>query len=280
MTTQPAKGTLPTQVFEFSGQTELTTWTLTDRIDQETWTPYEQFLTHEPVLCFQRIRDLADAFPTYQHTPDTGRPPIPERTHLIAMLVRQFLDATFRELKAWLSLLADFFNLDHIPGVSTLSEKNRSKRFTRLLERFNAFLLDQLPSREVVLSTDATGYGNEKLPWSRASYTLRATQGWIKPTARLNCPRFLSSPRSSPPARSTNPRSSTTSGPTSPPTSHPNEASPTPRTAEQAAWKPPGTTAPRPCTACAKTLALPGLARAPTPSLSGGPDGSPTALHA
>lgn len=191
MNTQPAKGTLPTQVFEFSGQTELTTWTLTDRITKDNWTPYEDFLTHEPVLCFQRIRHLADAFPTHQRIPDTGRRPIDERTHLIAMLVRQFLDATFRELKAWLELLADFFDIEHVPGASTLSEKNRSQRFTRLLKRLHAFLLDQLPAREAVLSTDATGYGNEKLPWSRASYTLRATQGWIKAHCAVELPSLL-----------------------------------------------------------------------------------------
>lgn len=191
MNTQPAKGTLPAQVFAFSGQTELTTWTLTDRIHQDNWTPYEDFLTHEPVLCFQRIRSLADAFPTHQRIPETGRRPVDERTHIIAMLVRQFLDAPFRELKAWLTLLADFFEIEHIPGVSTLSEKNRSKRFTHLLDRFHTFLLDQLPDRTVVLSTDATGYGNEKLPWSRASYTLRATQGWIKAHCAIELPSLL-----------------------------------------------------------------------------------------
>ncbi|MDX1611808.1 MAG: transposase [Candidatus Thermoplasmatota archaeon] len=191
MATGSVEPRLPASLFQFSGQSELTTWTLSDHFDQEGWTRYDEFLTHEPVLCFQRIRELADAFPTYQRQPKTGRKQIDERTHLIAMLVRQFLDATFRELKGWLLLLKDFFNLPHVPGASTISEKNRTTRFTRLLDRFHAFILDQLPPRQAIIATDATGYSNKKRPWSETDYGLRATEDWIKNHAAVELPSLL-----------------------------------------------------------------------------------------
>jgi transposase len=173
--------------FQFSGQSGLDTWTLKDRIDQDGWTPYAGFLNHEPVLCFETIRDLATHFPTHQPTPDQGRPPIPERTQLIAMLVRQFLDATFRELRAWLELLQDVFDLPHVPADTTMSEKNRTPRFANLLERFHAWILDHLPLRDVVVATDATGYSNRKQAWSETPYGLRATQDWVKVHAAIDC---------------------------------------------------------------------------------------------
>lgn len=191
MATHAVEHELPAKVFEFSGQTELATWTLTEHFDQEGWTRYEAFLTHEPVLCFQRIRDLADAFPTYQRFPETGRRPIRERTHIIAMLVKQFLDATYRELRGWLLLLRDFFGIPHVPGASTMSEKNRTKRFTRLLDRFHAFILDHLPSRRCIIATDATGYSNRKRPWSETDYGLRASGDWVKVHAAVEIPSLL-----------------------------------------------------------------------------------------
>lgn len=52
------------ELFRFSGQSELTTWTLREHFEAFGWSRYDAWLLHEPVLCFQRIRDLADAFPT------------------------------------------------------------------------------------------------------------------------------------------------------------------------------------------------------------------------
>lgn len=186
MPTDSATPECPPDVFQFSGQSGLDTWCLQDHIDDTGWTPYADFLNHEPILCFETIRDLADHFPTHQPKAPTGRPPIEERTHLIAMLVRQFLDATYRELRSWLNLLQDFFDLPHVPADTTMSEKNRTPRFADLLERFHAWILDHLPLRDVVVATDATGYSNQHAAWSETDYGLRATQDWVKVHAAID----------------------------------------------------------------------------------------------
>lgn len=183
--------TFPPELFRFSGQSRLDVWTLRGFFQLHGRPAYEHFLSHEPELCFQRIRDLVDAFPTHQRRAPTGRPPSNERDILIAMLVRQFMNATFDQLESYLRVLQAFFDIQHVPDSKTLSEKNRTRRFRRLLERFHVFVLSLLPKRNSVVCTDATGYSNEKLPWSRADYRLRATQDWIKVHAAIEVPTLL-----------------------------------------------------------------------------------------
>lgn len=190
-TARPGTPRIPVDVFKFSGQSHLDTWTLSDVVEAVGWSAYDAFLSHEPELCFERIRDLADAFPTYQRTAETGRPPIDERTHLIAMLVKQFTQSTYRELESLLRLLQDFFAIPHVPDATTMSRKNGTSRFQHLLKRFHAFVLEQLPSREVVVATDATGYSGQKSSWSRTDYGLRATQDWVKSHACVEIPTLL-----------------------------------------------------------------------------------------
>lgn len=191
MTQSSVRATFPLQAFQFSGQSSLETWTLTDFINENGWRKYDQFLSHEPVLCLERVRQLADNFPTYQHRAHTGRPPVDERTHIIAMLTKQFFRATFRELEGLLHVLAGFFRIEHVPDHNTMSEKNRTPRFRHLLNRFHAFLLDTLEPRKAVISTDATGYSNTKRAWSTTDYGLRATQDWIKVHAAVEIPSLL-----------------------------------------------------------------------------------------
>jgi transposase len=192
------KGQLPRQgrgvraeIFRFSGQSKLETWSLKEYFQTHGWSGYDRWLSHEPVLCFQRIRELVEAFPTWQRRAQTGRPAIDERTHLVAALVRQFLDATYRELEAYLKILQDFFGISHPPDANTLSEKNRSRRFLKLFHRFHQWILSKLPRRRSIIATDATGYSNEKKPWSRTGYGLRATQNWIKVHAAVEIPSLL-----------------------------------------------------------------------------------------
>jgi hypothetical protein len=75
-----ATANTPVQAFEFSGQSHLDTWTPTDHLDEHDWSTYKQLLRHEPRLCFERIRELADRFPTYQNDPPNG-PQADPRAH-------------------------------------------------------------------------------------------------------------------------------------------------------------------------------------------------------
>jgi len=51
---------------------------------------------------------------------------IEEQTRLIAILLKQSLDATFAELEAYLTILQDYVDIPSVPSESTLSRKNRS----------------------------------------------------------------------------------------------------------------------------------------------------------
>lgn len=182
---------IPLHVFKFSGQSTLDSWTLTAYVEEHNWSTYKQYLRHEPELCFERIRELADAFPTYQRQPHTGRKQIDERTHLIAMLLKQFLEATYAELESYLTILQDYFDIPHVPSESTLSRKNRSDRFQHLLTRFHRFILDDLPKRDPVIATDATGYNGGKRAWRNTHYGQRAEGNWTKVHAAVEIPCLL-----------------------------------------------------------------------------------------
>lgn len=166
-------------------------WTLKDVIERHGWSKYSSWLSQEPVLFLQRVRDLVRAFPTWQHVASTGRPPTDERTILIAMFVRQAFRATFRQVEGLLRLLADFFGIQRIPDANTMSEKNRSSRFSALLARFRQFILEDLPDRESVIATDATGYSAKKHSWNETDYGLRATEGWTKSHCAVEVPQML-----------------------------------------------------------------------------------------
>ena len=191
MTELSIESRIPGEVFHFSGQSSMDAWTLKDVLAKHGWSKYDSWLSQEPVLFFQRVRDLVNAFPTWQRVANTGRPPTDERTVLVAVLVRQAFDATFRELESLLRLLADFLRIEKIPDANTLSEWNRSPRFSTVLSRFHAFILAQLPKRDAVIATDATGYSAKKRSWFETDYGLRATEPWIKSHCAVEVPQLL-----------------------------------------------------------------------------------------
>lgn len=92
---------------------------------------------------------------------------------------------TYRELESYMRVLADFFGIPHVPDATTMSEKNRTRRFFELLRRFHRFVLGLLPARRAVIATDATGYGGSKNAWRTTDYGLRATQDWVKSHAAV-----------------------------------------------------------------------------------------------
>jgi hypothetical protein len=188
----PAMPGLPPGLFEFSGQSCIDAWTITEALDQIGWSRYEYVLSHRFELCFQRIRDLVDAFPTWQHRNTFGRPQFDDRVILTSLLVRQFMRATFREAESFLRLTRGFFGFDRVPDASTLSLKNRSGRFLRLFERFFDFVLDQLPTRRAIIATDATGFGNDKRTWRDTPFPYR-TKGrrYVKANCAVEIPTML-----------------------------------------------------------------------------------------
>jgi hypothetical protein len=118
---------MPAEVFNFTSQAKVDTFGIDFRamIDLD---DYDELMVNRYRLSLEAIRKHADEFSFWQHRRNAGRPPMSERDLLVAFLVRQLLDATFRETKGLLVLLADYFELDRVPDYSVLCRKNASRR--------------------------------------------------------------------------------------------------------------------------------------------------------
>jgi hypothetical protein len=178
------------EVFRFSGQSLIDTWSLRDQLVSGA-ARYSKWLVADLHLTMQRIRELADTFPFWQRRKHTGRPPVKERDLLVAFLLRQLFNATFRQLQALLELFREYFRLDAVPHHTVLSRKNRSARWTNIWRRFHEFVLGTLPKRKVVVATDATGFSGRKRPWREVDHGLRATQDWVKTHAAIETDSFI-----------------------------------------------------------------------------------------
>jgi hypothetical protein len=179
------------ELFRFSGQSSMDAWSLHEVLETRGWNAYDNSLVQSPVLFLQRVKELAFSFPTWQRDPWTGRRPTCERDLLIAIIMKQALRASFRPLEGWLRVFSDFFEMKTVPDANTISRWNRSRRFAQVLRRFHSWILEQLPERNVIIATDATGYGNSKNSWRETDYGLRATQPWIKSHCAVEVPQLL-----------------------------------------------------------------------------------------
>lgn len=119
---------IPTKVFNFTGQTKVDTYLidLDSLLDDQRM--YDEVMVNKVRLAFEAIRFYADKFPYWQRHRLTGRPPTEERSLLVAFLVHQLFDLTFRETEGLLILLADYFRMDRVPDHSVLCRKNASSR--------------------------------------------------------------------------------------------------------------------------------------------------------
>ncbi len=119
---------LDDEVFRFSRQSLIESWSLRDQF-ASCAARYSRWLSRDIHLTMQRIKELTDAFQFWQRQKCTGRPPVRERDLMIAFLVRQLFNATFRQLQGLLELLRGYFVLDCVPHHTVLSRKNCSARW-------------------------------------------------------------------------------------------------------------------------------------------------------
>lgn len=181
---------MPAEVFKFAGQAKVDTYGIDLRtmIDDE---DYDGLMVNRYRLSLEAIRKYADEFSFWQRQRSTGRPPVRERDLLVAFLVRQLFDATFRETEGLLVLLAEYFELDRVPDYSVLCRKNASRRWLIVWKRFFSFVLERLPRRTVVAATDASGFSGRKRSWRETDYGIKATENWVKLHAVIEVDSFL-----------------------------------------------------------------------------------------
>jgi len=180
---------MPSEIFNFSGQSKIDTFSL-DQLVHEL-VGYDEIMVNRIRLCLEAIRVHADTFPYWQRRKRTGRPPIRERTFLIAFLLRQLFDATFRDTEGLLRLLDDYFDIDHIPDHTSLVMKNRSRRWMTVWRRFHKYIMSLLPRRKAVIATDSTGLSGRNRSWRETDYAVRANQDWVKVHAAVEVDSFF-----------------------------------------------------------------------------------------
>jgi len=182
---------IPVEIFKFSGQSDIENWSIREIFEEAGLNGYSKWLVDEWVLCFQRIRELADEFPFWQHRKWTGRKPIAERDLLIGFILKEFFNATFRQTMGLMIILKDYYQFDIVPHHTVLSKKNRSRRWQILWRRFHKYVLKLLPKRKVIIATDATGYSGRKPHWNDVKYEVKANQNWVKVHACIEVDNFL-----------------------------------------------------------------------------------------
>ncbi len=187
----PTDVSIPSEVFNFTGQSTIDTWALKNNFSDMGWSAYDQWMADEFILSMQKIKELADSFPFCQRVKDTGRKPIKERDLLIAFLLRQFFDTTFRLLVGYMRIFEDYFQFEMIPHHSVMSRYNRSKRWNHLWKRFHDFVMKSLPARDVNSISDATGHSGRKVHWRDVDHGLRCIQNWVKTHVNIDEDSFI-----------------------------------------------------------------------------------------
>ena len=182
---------IPRNAFNFSGQSEIEIWNLKELVDEAGWSAYSKWLVNEMPTCLLRIRELADAFPYWQRRKRTGRPPANERTLLIGYMIKQFFNTTFRATQGLLLTMKRTLKVQHVPDYSVFAKKNSSRRWFKLWKRFHNFVLSQMPTRPVIIATDATGFSGRKRSWRETDYGLRSIENWVKVHAAVEVNNYL-----------------------------------------------------------------------------------------
>ena len=178
---------MPCEIFKFSGQSSIETYA----IEVEEMRSSDEISVDRMRLCFEAIRKLSNDFSCWQHRARTGRPPVEERTLLIAFLVRQHFNATFRSTEGMLRRLSVYFGIDVVPDHTSLSRKNKEKRWLTIWRRFHAYIMSLLPKRKVIIATDSTGYSGRNDSWRETDYGIRAIQDWVKVHAAIEVDSFV-----------------------------------------------------------------------------------------
>ena len=182
---------MPRSIFNYYGQMHLDTFSIPLEKVMIDFDRYDDLAINGLRLALEAIRLHADEFSYWQRRKPVGRPAYEERIVLIAFLVQQMLDLTFRETEGMLAMMQDYYSIETVPDHSTLCRKVQSNRFTVVLDRFFQHILSNLPTRKAVVSTDATGYSGRKKGWRETPHASRASQDWVKANVVIEVDEFI-----------------------------------------------------------------------------------------
>jgi len=182
---------IPRSVFNFTGQMHLDTFSIPFEKVAIDFDRYDDLAINGFRLAMEAIRLQAEEFSFWQRRRPVGRPAYEERVILIAFLIQQLMDLTFRQTEGMLAMMQDYYSIGSVPDHSTLCRKIQSGRFAVVLERFFQHIISPLPTRKAVVSTDATGYSGRKRSWRDTSHPKRAKQDWVKANVVIEVDEFI-----------------------------------------------------------------------------------------
>jgi transposase len=177
---------MPAQVFNFAGQTRLDTYAI--EID---FGSYDDLTINGMRLMMEAIRRQVAGFATWQRRRPVGRPAADERVLLTGVLLMEAFSTSFREAEGLLGMHRQYFGIEAVPDHSVLCRWQGTARCTKVMDRFFQHVLASLPQREVIVSTDATGYSSRKRGWRETKHAARAKEKWTKANVAIGVDEFL-----------------------------------------------------------------------------------------
>jgi len=116
---------MPSSIFNFSGQTHLDTFSIRFEEVSIDFDSYDDLAINGLRLAMEAIRLRADDFSYWQRRRPVGRPAYGDRIVLIAILVQQLMDLSFRETEGMLAMMKDYYSIETVPDHSTICRRSR-----------------------------------------------------------------------------------------------------------------------------------------------------------
>jgi hypothetical protein len=133
---------------QFSGQTHLDTFSIPfEKVAIDFDSP-DDLAINGLRMAMEAIRLRAGDFSFWQRRRPVSRPAYEDRVVLIAILVQQLMDLSFRETEGMLAMMKDYFSIETVPDHSTICRKIQTDRFAALLGRFFRHITKDLPTRK------------------------------------------------------------------------------------------------------------------------------------
>jgi hypothetical protein len=182
---------MPSGIFSFVGQSRIDVFSFGLDETPIDLSRYDDVAVHGLRLAMEAVRVRAEEFSFWQRRRRVGRPSHQERTLLIAFLLQQLFDLTFRQTEGLLHMVKDHYGIGSVPDHSTMCRTLGSERWSTVLDRFFGHMLAPLPRRRAVLATDATGYSGRKRSWREAPHASKAREDWVKVHAAVEVDEFI-----------------------------------------------------------------------------------------
>lgn len=130
---------------------------LRKRIDSRRWTDYNNWQAEEVLLAMLHLRALVESSTIHDWERGDGRPRVPRRVIVLCLLVKAYLDVSYRRLHGHLLILQPILGLEDVPHYNTVAKYGRDSGLTPTLSRLFDETAQPFWLTEKTISIDSTG---------------------------------------------------------------------------------------------------------------------------